>query len=175
MEQLNNSIETRKCIRCKELLPLDSFNKDPRYKSGLKSTCKPCLSEYQISYRKTDKHKEYLEATREKRREQKKEWQKSRKDEDKDYYKNKSLRTRYGISPEEYNKLFMDQEGKCKICGCEETTVANGITRSLAVDHNHTSGVIRGLLCRKCNTAIGLLKEDKLLLLKAVEYLDNAD
>lgn len=69
---------------------------------------------------------------------------------------------KYGISQQEWEKLFLECEGKCQICSSPE---------EICVDHNHSTGRVRGLLCRKCNAAIGLLKETPELLLKAVEYL----
>lgn len=74
------------------------------------------------------------------------------------------LRT-YGISEEEYNILFNSQNGKCKICHC----VSN---RKLSVDHSHSTGKIRGLLCHNCNVGLGHFKDDPILLQTALEYLN---
>lgn len=57
-------------------------------------------------------------------------------------------KVRYGISQEDYDRMVSDQEGKCAIC-CEEA--------KLHVDHDHATKKVRGLLCVKCNTAIGKL------------------
>ena len=75
-------------------------------------------------------------------------------------------RIAYGITPEEYSRLLESQGGVCALCGGES------LTRGLAVDHNHETGEVRGLLCGSCNTALGLLKEDVELLFKAIKYLD---
>ena len=70
---------------------------------------------------------------------------------------------RTGCSKEQYDSLFETQKGKCAICGLPEKLVA---------DHDHTTLVVRGLLCSPCNTGIGLLKDDITILTKAVEYLN---
>src|SRR5215204_4121210 len=63
------------------------------------------------------------------------------------------IKNRYGVTVEEYETLLKLQSGKCAIC--EDTDNDN-----LCVDHNHTTNQVRGLLCRKCNNAIGLTKEN---------------
>lgn len=82
----------------------------------------------------------------------------------KDKFRNKALKRNYGINIEEYNILFKEQNGKCGICGCESNE------RMLAVDHCHNTGKIRGLLCTKCNTGIGLLKTEENMF-KAIDYI----
>ncbi len=81
----------------------------------------------------------------------------------------------YGITVEEYDALLARQGGVCAICGQGEPN-AHGRTGKqfkLSVDHCHDSGRIRGLLCQKCNRAIGLLGDDVNLLHKAIDYLER--
>lgn len=81
----------------------------------------------------------------------------------------------YGLSLEEYNRMFEEQKGCCAICGKHQSENKNGL--ALGVDHNHITKQIRGLLCGSCNRALGLLKADELdveLLLKAVDYINGA-
>ena len=75
------------------------------------------------------------------------------------------LKYLYNITPEDCEFMFRAQQGLCKIC--HEPSLA----RNLDVDHNHTTGQVRGLLCNRCNKVIGLLEEDSDLLSKAIEYL----
>lgn len=75
------------------------------------------------------------------------------------------LRRRYGITPEAWEAMHAAQGGRCLICG------GDGGDRSLAVDHNHITGAIRGLLCGDCNLALGLLKEDPETIAKAAIYV----
>jgi hypothetical protein len=76
---------------------------------------------------------------------------------------------KFGITLEEYDKVLEAQNGVCRIC--YEKNYGN---MSLAVDHNHVSGVIRGLLCNRCNTVIGLLRESPILLHSVESYLKES-
>lgn len=87
-------------------------------------------------------------------------------------HKDRSLRKQFGIGLEEYQKKVEEQNGKCSICGEEESNYnKNGHKISLSVDHCHKTGTIRSLLCKKCNTGLGSFKDSQELLLKAIEYL----
>ncbi len=83
------------------------------------------------------------------------------------------LKKKFGLTIEEYNKLLKKQNGVCVICGKKEIVKWKGILKSLAVDHNHKTGKVRGLLCYKCNIGIGFFQEDILILKKAIEYLEE--
>lgn len=86
-------------------------------------------------------------------------------------YKGYDLKKLYGISKRGYAELFAAQDGRCAICEKQETTVIRGKTLKLAVDHCHKGGKIRGLLCKDCNQAIGLMKDDPKRLRRAIAYL----
>lgn len=79
------------------------------------------------------------------------------------------LRYKYGISLEEYDVMFAEQDGACWIC---QNLCATG--QRLSVDHCHDTGVVRGLLCKRCNSAIGMLQEDADLVLRAADYMTRA-
>lgn len=83
----------------------------------------------------------------------------------------------YGISLEEYNAKLKEQGGCCAICRNPERKLSKGglEMQPLCVDHNHTTGKIRGLLCSGCNLAIGNMKENIDYLLSAVTYLRKYD
>lgn len=86
-----------------------------------------------------------------------------------------SLRSKYDLTLEQYNELLIKQKGVCALCGLVETAVEKyhkGIKR-LAVDHCHTTGNIRGLLCSSCNIGIGNLKHNPELLRKAAVYCEE--
>jgi hypothetical protein len=83
----------------------------------------------------------------------------------------------YGITPKEYNSLLAEQGGVCAICQKPETELGGKhkrLVRQLAVDHDHETGQVRGLLCRRCNTAIGFLGDDVAGLWRAIDYLTRA-
>lgn len=77
----------------------------------------------------------------------------------------RSIEQKYGITKEQYAKLYVAQGGKCYIC-----RRANGRTKRLAVDHNHETGQVRGLLCRRCNYDL-LGHYDIDALTRAITYL----
>ena len=89
---------------------------------------------------------------------------------------NKTLLNKYGITLEQYEELFKKQGGVCALCKKPETVRRNKKTdggERLAVDHCHDTGLVRGLLCFKCNTAIGALGDTQEAALKAMKYLSS--
>ena len=91
------------------------------------------------------------------------------------YGKNTYLKKTYGVDLDWYNEQSKKQNDVCAICSQPETAIIHGKKISLAVDHCHDTGKVRGLLCRSCNNAIGAFKHDKSIMLKAIKYLDNSD
>jgi hypothetical protein len=88
-------------------------------------------------------------------------------------HKNMDLKKHFGITLDDYNLILEQQNNVCAICGKPEH-IFNSRTQktlSLSVDHCHTTGKIRGLLCSHCNHAIGKFNDDVELLQKAIEYL----
>ncbi len=78
----------------------------------------------------------------------------------------------YNMTPEDFNALWAEQSGKCAIC--ENDMEPRGRKKeAVAVDHNHETGEVRGLLCRGCNHGIGNLKDDPEVLMRAVRYLEQ--
>jgi len=79
----------------------------------------------------------------------------------------RKLSRKFGITTSEYESMSAAQQGLCAICGKPEKP-----NKRLAVDHCHKSGVVRGLLCSLCNTAIGKLGDSPELLRRAIAYLE---
>ncbi len=77
------------------------------------------------------------------------------------------LLSKYGLTEEDYNQMFTEQSGCCKICDTHQSE----FTKRLYVDHCHNTGKVRGLLCHQCNSGIGMLKDNPDLVLKAAAYL----
>jgi hypothetical protein len=67
----------------------------------------------------------------------------------------KRVRDIYGLRPGEYKLLYEAQGGRCAICG-----IGRGISKKLAVDHDHKTGIARGLCCARCNEYIGVVRDD---------------
>lgn len=82
------------------------------------------------------------------------------------YNRKHKLRARYGITNEQYDAALAECNGCCQICGETENP-----KRRLSIDHCHTTNENRGLLCQRCNTAIGMLIDDENLLENAITYI----
>lgn len=74
-------------------------------------------------------------------------------------------RLRYGITPDDYDRMHEAQGGRCALCRNSEAN------RRLAVDHDHKTGKVRALLCARCNTALGNLRDDPALMIRAAAYV----
>ena len=105
------------------------------------------IKEYSTNYRKTDKYKQTRKSTN----------------------RAGQLKYYYGLSIEEYTILLDKQGSCCAIC----KTPQSKLKYRLSVDHNHTTGKVRELLCQKCNASLGLLNDDSELLRMAADYLDK--
>lgn len=88
-------------------------------------------------------------------------------------YRNHHLKGTFGITVEQYGEMHKAQNGLCAICNEPETAMRKGEVINLAVDHCHTTGAVRGLLCRDCNHTLGKMKEDSAALRRAADYLDH--
>ena len=103
------------------------------------------------------------------------EYQKAHRVSNPEVYRGREFRKRFGMTLADYDAKWTDQNGVCAICGHPEKGTRNGKVRWLNVDHNHTTGAIRGLLCTNCNVAVGMMGESWNILLAAIAYLDKWD
>lgn len=118
------------CTRCGVSKEPDAFHRNATRRDGLSAWCKGCTAEANDTP------------------EQRERWRRRRL-------------LRFGITPEEYDELVAAQDGRCAACGAVETAMGNhGSVKALAVDHDHVTGQVRGLLCQACNTALGQLADD---------------
>jgi hypothetical protein len=177
--------KTKKCGRCKEYKLFSEFGKHRSMTYGLSNYCRICACKSskisrKKNYNKEDRHNKYI-LNKDKYDESGKKYYHEHKDHKMKYalenrrkIKHNNLK-KYNISIEDYEEKLDKQNGVCAICECAEEakTQDNKRIRMLAVDHNHTTGQVRGLLCTKCNTALGLLREDKSIIIKALAYLDE--
>lgn len=90
------------------------------------------------------------------------------------YHRRANLKHRYGITPEEYESILIQQNFACAICEVEISHALEYKTdRSVAVDHNHDTGEVRGILCSKCNLVLGHARENTEILYKSIVYLSE--
>ena len=85
------------------------------------------------------------------------------------YQHRNRLKRLYGITPEDYNRMFLEQNESCAIC----RTPQKNLKRKLHVDHNHTTGKSRGLLCVNCNHSVGCFERDSSFLDNVKKYLEK--
>ena len=90
------------------------------------------------------------------------------RDDHRDYFSDRWLMLEYGLTRESWNDLFIKQNGLCAVCGDWLKFL-----KTAHVDHDHNTGKVRGLLCKKCNTGLGQLRDSSELLLKASNYLEG--
>lgn len=121
------------CNKCGTLKDLSEFHNVTRNKDGKHGSCKECQREY---YRKQEQKRKETASDR---------WS-SFKEKNPTYRRSYDLRVWYGLTIEEYDNLLEFQGGGCAICG---KPCASG--KRLAVDHDHTTGEVRALLCMRCN------------------------
>jgi len=146
--------EEKECIECKRKLPLYQYEpykkqvfskKDNRTyeKLYIRNKCKSCRKGEEVLPRQ-------IRASRRLPKAQKL-WE---------YH----LRQHYGITPEDYNNILKSQDGKCKICKS---------SNKLHLDHCHSTGKVRGILCQSCNHGLGNFKDNLDLMKKGIEYLST--
>lgn len=139
-------MSTKKCSKCKTSKGTHEFGNRSASKDGLTAKCSLCLSAKAIQNRstKSDKKRGY------------------------------NLKSRFDISIEDYNVIFLKQGGKCAICiKSESSKDKEGKIKWLSTDHNHKTGKIRGLLCYSCNTGLGKLGDSVKTLRSAIKYLNK--
>lgn len=112
------------------------------------------------------KHRAKTKAWREANPERHKEANRKWREQNKERIRTQNVCRVYNISPERFLELSKKQNGKCAICRMKPTT-----KRGLHVDHHHETGVVRGLLCSRCNTGIGMLFDNTIMLKRAIRYL----
>lgn len=140
-------IQEKRCSKCGEAKRVSAFYPNGgKGRDGLQAHCKDCdkaigESRYGTSSRRRTMHKSNLK--------------------------------NYGLTINDYDRMLAEQDGGCAICGVPpgQMEPSNGHRRLLSVDHNHHTGVIRGLLCHKCNVGLGAFGDKLELVEAAADYL----
>lgn len=107
-------------------------------------------------------------------KEYKKEYIKKWRLADPDRFRSYSLKRRFGITLDDYNKMLEAQGGVCAICRLPEVVMERGRVRNLHVDHDHDTNAIRGLLCDACNRGLGHFRDSISNLRAAIAYLEKS-
>lgn len=129
---------------------------------------------YNRQYQRRDERKAYKKEWDKRNRERLAEMQRQRYKADPEkyrrYFRNHRIKKVYGITAEQYDRMFGDQGGVCAICGSCPNKSKHGLTM-LAIDHCHKTGAVRGLLCNNCNAGMGILGDTAEHLEAALAYL----
>ena len=169
------------CSKCKEKKLLSEFYKLSKGKQGRAYWCKACedAKNQKWARENPERAKEISD------RNYRENLEKVRKQHSTYYHRNRDVRRRklkenaikrYGLTIEQYETMIETQNNKCTICGQEECIKAPGIyneVKSLAIDHCHITGVVRGLLCSNCNKGLGSFKDNPEFLKRAALYLEK--
>ena len=154
---------TKPCSKCRVSKPLGQFHVNTEGLFGRRSFCKKCSNTVYKERRAKSR------SVAEKSREQNRQW----KEGNPDKVWAARIKRNFGLSVSDYKIMLDRQKGVCAICLEAETAIISGKLLRLSVDHCHTTGKIRGLLCRKCNLGLGHLKDNVLHLKRAIDYLKD--
>ena len=147
------------CIKCRTNKRWSEFYKRSRNQDGLAEWCKECAkAAVKASVAKNSlPHQEAVSR-----------WKNNNPAPAARHSRRSELKRKYGITLEQYELLYEQQGGLCAICHkeCSRGTL-------LAVDHDHATGAVRGLLCRRCNLGLGNFRDSTTLLYQAIVYLSR--
>lgn len=163
----------KRCGQCRFTLPRDRFHTDANRRDGRFPYCKPCRAErtgkVDPERKRYQTEHEFATVVRAHRNAS-------------DVARDRYLRQNYGITTADYERLLLAQGGRCAICRIEPCdSVHTTSRRFLHVDHDHSCCVaskscgqcVRGLLCGRCNNALGHFADDPVLLMSALDYIQR--
>lgn len=158
----------KRCKKCREVKPLSEFYAAKGTRDGLRGDCKACHSARHRAWYERNRERSiaYVKSWQQANVERVQAYQRQYRAEHSDVFRAGHLRRTFNLTVAEYRQRLDAQNGGCAICG---QPPRDG--RSLHVDHNHKTGVVRGLLCFRCNAGVGQLREDPILLADAIVYL----
>jgi hypothetical protein len=158
--------EGRLCSTCDRRFPDDRFVKHVNGAGGLTRRCKECAKRLHYEWRvaNADHYRAYV-----------KRWTKQYRADNPKYNrsaKNSTFKSKYGVTIDEAERLLVRQNNQCAVC---ETTLDPMGTlignKKPCLDHCHRTGTVRGFLCNGCNTALGMMRDDPLLLERGAAYV----
>jgi len=150
---------TRICKKCLETKPLDLFATSRTCKEGHRYACKACDAVRQKQYETSEvgKAKRAQYEAKDTTKADKRKWH---------------LSNSYKLDCAAYNAMLTEQRNGCAICGTQVYDTSRPAFR-LAIDHCHSTGTVRGLLCKNCNMGLGMFKDSPDTLARAIAYLNN--
>lgn len=181
---MDEIVTEKRCPGCGEIKSLEEYHRDRGLRDGRARLCRTCACEKQKAWRLKNPEpgrasaRKWKAANKERADANHREWLKNNRDRVNEYNRiwwaehpetarRQTLRKR-GMTAEQFADKMDEQGGVCAICGAYPPT-----GRAFAIDHDHKSGEVRGLLCSSCNTALGLFKDNAENLLSAIQYLEK--
>ena len=148
--QLHLGTESKVCKSCSTEKPVEAFHKLTSSPDGLAYYCKPCKNEKLRKHRKKKPSKQYADRAGRTKQER-----------------------MHKLEAGAYKEMLLKQGGKCAICGSRDAKTKH-IGDKFFIDHNHNTGKVRGLLCRPCNSGLGMFKDNEAVIEQAVKYLRDS-
>jgi 5-methylcytosine-specific restriction endonuclease McrA len=147
-----DGVDTKVCTKCKELKPLTDYQNHKLMKDGKRNDCRTCHNQQTSQWIKDnpEARKAYAQSER-----------------CKTGQRNSRYKKLYKITVEEYDQKMLEQKGICAICPKHQSESK----KKFAVDHNHKTNQVRGLLCDNCNRALGYFQDNPDLLDSGSVYL----
>lgn len=159
------------CTKCGESKPLGEYHNSVNTKDGRYAMCKPCVNAKNAAWRKANKgkvaecKKRYYMRNWKAIRQHQQQYMETRKVEAAEYRRRWNLAKRYGITLEQYAAMWDRQGGLCGVCRRQHGR--------MVVDHDHSTGAVRGILCVRCNVCLGGLGDNLDGVMRLVQYLSG--
>jgi hypothetical protein len=152
------TIPTKTCSKCKIEKCRSEFSKSRFYADGYRGQCKKCRASYTVEYRARDG---YVPPPSSRFRSPR------AKEKQAAAFRARKIKKKYGITIQEYDAMLEKQGGGCALCGKKK------MRYRLAIDHCHSTGKVRGILCFRCNWALGILGDTPAGVSKALSYIQS--
>lgn len=137
-------VTSKECKTCRKDVPLVLFYPTKKGKYGRSQSCIEC-----------------------EKRQRREEWKNNKPNRSKTQQHYNHIKSTYGLTRAQYDAMVLASNGRCSVCGSPPESKSG----RLHVDHCHQTGKIRGMLCRRCNTAMGFMKDDPWRFLSAIAYI----
>lgn len=155
----------KQCQSCKKVFSICNFRKDKNRKDKHSIYCKQCVSQRDRIYylKNSERIKKYVRKWERKNKKQVNKTKRKYQQQNRKAYRSYELKCKYGITNQEFSKLLDNQNYRCAVCK------RPFVDLKVEIDHNHKTGLVRGLLCRRCNALMGWVDQFKLLK-RALKY-----
>lgn len=163
-------MDTKKCSGCKGIKSIEDFYRHSNRPDGRSGYCKVCESARKSSHKTLEVTRKRYKIISKQRVISTQKWQEKNQIKVREYYwKKQNIMSKDGsfFTFEKYKEALIKSDYKCMICDIHQSNCK----AKLVADHNHKTGIFRGILCRKCNLLLGHIKNYPLLITRMNEYI----